>query len=308
VNVSSIPSGMVAGLAVLEDRENRPLKILFAPIGVGDTVTFRVETFTLLRDRPLADGKGVAIANAAKVPKNVELHLKSAPGIDVDAPAVKKAAAALARKDFASLMMSLSERLRDDLEYSDVSGLGQGAKDCLASGKAVCTGFANTAAAILIAAKVPTRILACTQLSSRLQEHYIVEAWGGELGWSRMESTMKRFPYPDSDNLVLRIVYPDAKRSRGNVPLYSDASGNLDCSFNLGADKCWQGGEQLATATIDAADVAAIEAAVRERFERLVKTPEQGAKLLLFDPTLASSLGENGRAALERAHQWLDSH
>lgn len=285
VRVKSEPAGKVAALQVVKERENRPLRVLFEALKPGDEVALTVETLTLLRDRPVSDGAGIALPMKAKVPKDVALHLKSAPGVDVDDAGVKKLASAFARKDLQALTTDLAKALREKLKYD--GGSSQGAKECLDGGKAVCTGYANVAASLFIAAGVPCRILACDPLGSRLQEHYIVEAWTSALGWSRMESTGAAFPYKDSESLVLRIVYPDSARSPFDVPLYVEGSSDVEANFRMGADGCWQGSELLSTYFLDANAITAIERDARARFEELAKAPARGAQsvFLVLDPS-----------------------
>ncbi|MBI5363309.1 MAG: transglutaminase domain-containing protein [Planctomycetes bacterium] len=289
VRVKSEPEGRVAALQVVKERENRPLKVLFEALKPGDEVAITVETLTLLRDRPVSDGAGVALPVKAKVPKDVAPHLKAAPGVDVDDAAVRKLASAFARKDLQALTTDLAKALRERLKYD--GGASQGAKECLDSGKAVCTGYANVAASLFIAAGVPCRILACDLLGSRLQEHYIVEAWTSALGWSRMESTGAAFPYKDSESLVLRIVYPDSERSPFDVPLYVEGSSDVAANFRMGADGCWQGSELLSTHFLDSNAITAIENEARANFEELAKAPEHGARsvFLVLDPAEKSA-------------------
>ncbi len=277
IRVTSEPDGKVAGLALEKDRENRPLKILLRDLQAGVAVKLRVETLVLLRDRTVSDGKGVPVTAKAKIPKDVKPHLEKAPGIDVEDAAIRKRAATLAKQDFGGVMTGVAKLLRDDLEYA--GGESQGASECLGSGKAVCTGYANVGASLLIAAGVPARILACATLGSRLQEHYIVEAWTEKLGWSRMESTAAMFPWKDSENVVLRIVYPDAERSPFDVPLFQKASSEVASSFRMGDDGCWQGAEVLESCALEPPTVAAIEAAARPRFEELAKRAASAASV-----------------------------
>lgn len=288
VRVKSDPPGRVVKLDLLAERENRPLRVHLAPLASGEEVAITVETLTLLRDRPLSDGKGVALPAKARVPKEVAPHLKAAPGVDIDDADVKRLAAGFARTDFQALMADCAKTLREKLAYD--GGTSQGAKECLDAGKAVCTGYANVAASLLIAAGVPTRILACDPLGSRLQEHYVVEAWTSALGWSRMESTAAVFPYRDSESLVLRVVYPDSDRSPFDVPLYVAGSDGVDASFRMDKEGCWQGSTLVSTHFLDAKALAVAEEAARARFEALVKVPERGDHAV-FAPLAAGEKG-----------------
>jgi Transglutaminase-like superfamily len=299
IRVTCEPAGVVADIAIDKDRENRPAKLRFSGLKGGDSATFRIETLALIRDREVSTGEGVALTAKPKIPKDVKPHLEKAPGLDIDAPAIKKLAGGVAKKDFGSVMNGVAKLLDEKLEYE--GGENQGAIECLESGKAVCTGYANVGASLLIASGVPSRVLACVTLGSRLQEHYIIEGWTEKLGWCRMESTAAQFPWKDSENLVLRIVYPDAARSPFDVPLYKEGSNDLDLSFRMGDDTCWQGGDTLETFALDHAAVAAIEKAARARFEQLVKTPAPGASVVLLDD---ANLPDGARELAVKAREW----
>lgn len=301
IKVTSQPDGVVRSIGIVEDKENRPAKLVLGGLKAGASATLRIETLTLLRDRPLATGEGIALTAKAKVPKNVKPFLEKAPGIDVDAPAVRELAARVDRKDFASAMSSVAKLLREKLTYD--GGTSQGAIECLDSGKAVCTGYANVGASLLIAAGVPTRILACTTIGSRLQEHYIVEAWTEKLQWSRMESTAARFPWRDSENLVLRIVYSDSERSPFDVPLFKQASSDAEVNFHMGNDTCWQGAEELETFALDAAVVTAIEGLARARFAALTKQPGSGEVVALLESD--ATLPAPAARVLETVGRWV---
>ncbi len=296
IRVTSDPPGKVAALAVAEDKENRPLEVRFVALERGEKVRLRAETLVMVRDRPLADGSEVDLAKKSKVPKNVRQHLKPAPGVDVKDETVAGAAKELDRSDLKSLTDDVNEFLAEKLTYD--GGEDQGAEKCLELGKAVCTGYANVAASLLIAADVPTRILACTQLSGRLQEHYIVEVWTPELGWSRLESTMARFPWADSNNLIVRVVYPDSSRSRINVPLYSETGGGVTGGFDMGDDTCWQGADMVGSFLVGEKELAAIETAARGAFESLLKKPGEGAQVRLTPEKPPSKVKERGQRIL----------
>src|SRR5262245_18687218 len=173
------------------------------------------------------------------MPAEVRAYLRPAPGIEVNAPPVREAALGLSRADAKSLLGGVVEVLKTRLRYE--GGGNQGARHCLQTGQAVCTGYANVCAAVLVAAQVPARILACLQTGGRLQEHYIVEAWASGPGWVRLESTMAAFPWEDSKNLVLRVIDPQAVRTPLNVPLYFELQGAAGGGFDGDPqDGCWQ--------------------------------------------------------------------
>lgn len=301
IRVVDEPVGSVTAIGIEKDRENRPAKLVLGGLKAGQSATLRIETLAMLRDRETADGKGVALTAKSKAPKDVKPFLEKAPGIDVDAPAIKKLASSIEKKDFGSAMESLAKLLREKLEYA--GGGNQGAVECIESGKAVCTGYANVAASVAIAAGIPARVLASTTIGSRLQEHYVIEAWTEKLGWSRMESTAARFPWRDSENLILRVIYPDAERSPFDVPLFKQASSDAEVSFRMGDDTCWQGAEELESLALDAASIAAIEKAARARFEALVAKSAPGSSVgLLADGDVTS---ESAKRVAAIASEWV---
>lgn len=227
VKVETDPEDVVSQIGFLEDRENQPLKITLKKIPKGTTVRLRVKTLVGLRNRVVSDGKGVELPTKRSLDAHpmTKDYLKTAPGIEVESKHVREVASTLDRTDFASLVNDLNQYLKENMTYAADSS--QGAEDCLESKKAVCTGYANVAAALLRANEVPTRVLACLVPDGRLQEHYIVEAWTEELGWARIESTSAIFPWEDLENVILRVVYPDAPRTDYFAPLYWKLGGGL---------------------------------------------------------------------------------
>jgi hypothetical protein len=99
----------------------------------------------------------------------------------------------------------------------------------------------------------------------------------------------------------LRIVYPDAERSPFDVPLFKESSSDLDVSFDMGDDTCWQGGETLDTMALEPALVAAIEKSARSRFEDLTKKPAPGASVVLLSD---SNLPAAARELATKAAEW----
>lgn len=307
IRVTSDPPQMVKELKVLEDRENRPLRVVMKKMDAGTEVKLRVETLTMVADRPTSEGNEIELANPKKLPKDVKQHLKAAPGVDIKDKNIRAAAAGFSRDDFASMMKDVQEYLRENLKYK--AGNSQGAVECLERGEAVCTGFANVAASVLIAADVPTRILACTQLTGRLQEHYVVEAWTPDLGWSRMESTGAIFPWRDSNNLIVRVVYPDAWRNQGDVPIYIDVSSGASGGLSMDpSDGCWQGADQLASAIIPLSGFESITKAADKAFRALTKKAANGA-VVRFVPEASAAkklkLDKRGLEVLTAVDNWL---
>ncbi|MBC8404639.1 MAG: transglutaminase domain-containing protein [Planctomycetes bacterium] len=310
IKVTTDPPEMVERLEIFEDRENRPLRVVMKKMARGDVVKVHVETLTMVSDRATSDGSEVKLANPKKVPKEIRQHLQAAPGVDAKDKRIKGIADGFDRKDFASLMNDVKAYLKANLKYD--GGNPQGATDCLDLGKAVCTGYANVAASLLIAADVPTRILACTQLSGRLQEHYIVEAWTPDLGWSRMESTMAAFPWSDSSNLILRVVYPDSERSQVDVPLFVEVSNGAIGGFRMDPkDTCWQGADHLSGMLMSDKGFAAVEATARKNFEALIKKPSAGEWVRLV-PELADAkklkLDDRSKQLLVTVDDWLNGN
>ena len=308
IRVTTEPEGMVKELLITEDKENRPLRVVMNKMDAGSEVKLRVETLTMVADRPLSKGEEIPLANPKKLPKGVKQHLKAAPGVDVKDKSIREAAASFSRDDFAAMMSDVQKYLRANLQYE--GGNSQGAVECLDRGKAVCTGFANVAASLLIAADVPTRILACTQLSGRLQEHYIVEAWTPELGWSRMESTMAAFPWRDSGNLILRVVYPDSWRSQGDVPLFVAVSKGTSGGYRMDPkDTCWQGADMLTSALLSGDDFEALAKAAGKSFQAMVKKPVDGSVARMIPPSDSAKklkLSKRGLKVLAAVDGWLD--
>ncbi len=299
LRVESDPPDAITRLEARKDRENRPLRVTVRTPERKEPVKLRVETLALLRDRPAADGAGAALASRENIPPDVAVHLRPAPGVEASDGKVLDIAGRLPRVDAKTLLERVAELLRENLKYE--GGGNQGAKHCLETGQAVCTGYANVGAAVLAAAAVPARILACTGLEGKLQEHYIVEAWAPGPGWLRLESTMAAFPWPDSMNLVLRIVYPDSPRSPLNVPLYFELQGASGGGFDGDpGDGCWQSAETLGRFLVERKDVEAIERAARKAFEDLAAKPApKSAVRFAPEPEKLPEVGARGRRLLE---------
>jgi hypothetical protein len=299
LSVESDPPDAVLRLDVKAERDNRPLCVVLRPDSAKRKVLLRVNTLTLLRDRSLADGAGIPLAEAGKVPGEVKVHLRAARGVEAGDHGIREIAGSFSRKDAAALLGDLTKFLREKLKYE--GGADQGARNSIRTGKAVCTGYANAAAALLIAAGVPARILACTQTEGKLQEHYIVEAWAPGPGWMRIETTMARFPWPDSRNLIVRIIYPEAQRSPANVPLYWELSGAKEGGFDGDpGDGCWQSADTHLRLLVEDRDIEAIEKAARKAFEACVSKPVAGGRVR-FVPEAGKlpGLGERGRKLIE---------
>lgn len=270
IRVTAEPEKAIDRFEIVKDRENRFLRIWFERMKINDTVKFEVRTVVLLRDRLLSSGEGIALSDRRKVPKEVKPFLEPAPGLETEDETIWKIAAGFDTTDLATLMTDLTAFLRENMEYE--GGSNQGARASIASKKAVCTGFANAAAALLIAAGVPARILACTLTEGELQEHYVVEAWTRKLGWSRCESTAAEFPWGDSRNVILRIIYPDAPRTPYNVPIYMESGGGITMGCDSrGANGCWQSAATLQSLVVRVDDLEPLEEEARQALEKLTK-------------------------------------
>jgi|GEM_PF-2619461 len=306
LRVTTEPAGSVAALSIAKERENRPLCVSFKRMKFKERIQLHVQTLVLLRDRPLFDGAGVTLADRSNLPKEVKLFLEPAPGVESNNKEILEIAASFERTDLKTLMDDLKAFLEENLTYD--GGYNQGALSSIRKKKAVCTGHANAAAALLIAAGVPARILPCTLMSGKLQEHYIVEAWTPTLGWSRMESTAKLFPWGDTNNLILRIVYPDSPRSPSNVPLYCECGGKIQGWFgeDEAGSTCWQSAETLKRFLITLEDFESIEVKARQAFEKLTKkTVRSDSIRLIRSPQKMRSLGQRAQILLQEADRFF---
>jgi Transglutaminase-like superfamily len=292
LRVDAEPAEAVARLSGLADRENRLLRLTLAPLEAGAEVRLHVRTLVLVRGRELPDGRGAEIVPAERVPEALREHLQPAAGIESGDERVVAIAGGFDRADLAQVAASLFRFLEREIK----SGSGdQGALATLESGDAACTGHANLGAALLIAAGLPTRVLACVLVGSDQQEHYVVESWTKDTGWARLEPTLRRFPVPDDLHAILRVVYGDSPRSSGHVPLFWDSADGLAFgpdTRRLREKNCWQSAQEAARLAPERSAVAALEAAARQVFEVLTRTPHEGARIRLApDEGPASILG-----------------
>jgi hypothetical protein len=297
--VDAEPAGAVARLAVLAERENRPLRVHLAPLAAGAQVSLRVRTLLLVRGRELPDGRGAEVVPAARVPEAVREHLQPAPGIESTHERLVALAREVRGADLAEVAAALFACLSREIR---AGGGDQGALATLESGDAACTGHANLGAALLIAAGLPTRVLACVLVGSDQQEHYVVEAWTKDLGWARLEPTQKRFPVPDDEHAILRVVYGDSFRTAGHVPLFWRAAEGVAVApdmHRLREDDCWQSAREVERRAPERGEVAALETAARRAFEALVQAAQDGARA--WARLTASSNAEGARRSRQRA-------
>lgn len=304
LELESEPAGHVLDARVVPERENRLLRVRVMPPADGERL--RARTWVLF-DEPASDaqetGARVRLAAPGKLPDDVRAFLASAPGVESEAEAIVAAAKRFGRKDLANLIADLCAFLEQSLD----AGSGpQGALESLERGSAACTGHANLGTALLLAAEVPARILACVLVGQPQQEHYIVQVWTPQTGWQRVETTLELFPVSPSMHAVLRVVYPDSPRGTGSVPLDFSASQGAVLRPARGAyedEGCWQTAEHRESALLSADDRALIDRLARARFESLADTPASE-----FPLRLASEDEVRGRARLERLLRALEGH
>lgn len=277
LRVDSEPPDAVRRIAVLAERENRPLRIELAPLAAGAEVKLHVRTLALARRRELSDGKGVELLPPARVPAELREYLGPAAGIESEDARIKKIAASFGRRDLAEVTADLLAFMEKEIQGG---GGDQGALATLESKDAACTGHANLGAALLIAAGVPARVLPCVMVGSKQQEHYVVEAWTKTLGWSRVEPSAKLFPVPDALHAILRVVYSDSPRSVIHVPLFWRAAPGLEAEPDAGPlakGGCWQEAKEGGQVTVERAAVETVAERARTAFEALVANPHEGA-------------------------------
>jgi len=256
--VWSRPDGKIRQWAILAEGENRFVKITLKPLKRGENVALQWRCRLLLRERGEMFGLGVSrMPLSEKVPPALRAYLRPAKGIELASDEVRAAVKALKISDpgdFRSVIAAVSALLKEHLKFA--GGTNQGAAQSLRNGKAVCTGYANVACALLRAKGIPTRILANTITGTSAQEHYIVECHLPRYGWVRYESTQRRFPVPDTGHIIVRVVQPDHPRSPINVPLYWKGSEGifLNARMAFGSGNCWQRSEVLARDSVANAD------------------------------------------------------
>jgi len=278
LRVVSEPPDAVASLRLVPDRENRPLRVQCRPVHPGDVLKLTAETLVLLHDRPLGDLAAARLPAAQKVPAALKPHLLPAPGLRPGDKEMRDAADRLSHDNLGALFTDLRSFLEYKLAHS-----GDGQDHAIRELQHTMSGgarWANLAASLLMASGVPTRLLACTGVDGALQEHYILEAWTEKLGWTRLDPTGV-FPWGDTRNIVLRVVYPDSPRTQDEVPAFVNAA---KCIFGapdmnpLTLD--WQSAETLGSFALPRAELAGLEAAARTAYEGLAKEAASGARMI----------------------------
>jgi hypothetical protein len=302
-DVASEPPGRVRALSIEADGENRFLRIALASTKAGDEVFLDVRSLVLLRETDPLDGKGVRLAKQDEIPEAIREHLRPAAGIDAEAPPVVEIAKTLPRGDLNELVTGLFAFTKEKIG----SGPGpQGSLEVLTRGGAVCTGFANLSAAILIASGVPARVLPCVLVGMDQQEHYIVEVWTPSTQWVKLESTLKIFPLDDVQHLVLRFVSPETPRSGGSVPLHRPVGTGVEADFDSRDPKrCWQSAKIVKSWTLSVEELEALEAPARAAFEDLRKTPARKSTVALVPKKAPHGVKSQGKQLLEALEEEL---
>jgi transglutaminase-like putative cysteine protease len=305
IDVMSNPLEKVGRLSIVAEGANRYLRIDMRPLAAGEEVILHTKTFVLLRREKLPAGENIALPSGSDFPADVRKYLEPAPGIDVADARVQKIAHTFSHRDLKSAV----DELFDYLSKNVKSGTGpQGAIDVLERGSATSAGNANLAAAVLNAARIPTRLLSCMLISETQPEYFIVEAWTPKLGWSKIETTMKTFPLDDSKHLVLRFVEPSSARSKENVPICPPIGHGLDAELAApSAEHPWPFVEVLETQQVPEDEVEAIEAAERKAFEALIEKPAPWSRVILVPKTKPpAALKARGKHLLELCESRLD--
>src|SRR5262249_39722147 len=142
----------------------------------------------------------------------------------------------------------------------------QGALEVLERGSADPAGIANVVTSLLIAGKIPARILPCISVVDPSSESYLVELWTPKLGWSKLDPLMRTFPLDGAKHLVLRFVErtngPSGSRSKDGVPVYGPLVHGVSALIEPPpTDKTWRAAEVLETQQVPEDEVEAIEAA-----------------------------------------------
>jgi transglutaminase-like putative cysteine protease len=302
--VSSEPPDKVSGFSIVRDSLNRYLRVFLRPLAAGEHVKLCANTIVLVRREKSPAGDGVALASMNEIPADVRKYLEPAPGVEAGDARIRTIAKGFSRRDLKTAVADLLAFLAKNVK----GGSGtQGAIDVLERGTAACTGHANLGAALLIAAEVPTRILPCILIGRQQQEHFIVEAWTPELGWSKIETTGKIFPLDDSRHLILRFVDPSSPRSGGDVPLYCPIASGVDVHFG-GENHAWQSARVLEKARLEEDELDVIEACARKTFDALIETPHDSACQRFVPTTRApAGIGARGKKLLEMLQRYLDA-
>jgi hypothetical protein len=151
-------------------------------------------------------------------------------------------------------------------------------------------------------------MLPCVLIGREQQEHYIVEFWCEQLGWSKIETTLGIFPLDDFRHLILRVTYPDSPRTPGCVPSRRPEGQGLTCSFGpKPGQPLRQSAEILEQCSLGARDVDFLEATARDAFEHLSKEASMQPMVeLLAAPELTKRISGRGKKLLKELKKILD--
>jgi Transglutaminase-like superfamily len=290
VRLISDPPGAVTGMHLVPDRENRALHVNTRAVKRGDIVHLTAESVVLLHDDGPGDLVSARVPAARRIPEPLRTHLNGAPGLLPDDPDVLAAARKMNQDDLGALFTDMRAFLEYKLSHSG-DGMDHALEE-MRTGMSACAYWANITGSLLMACGLPTRLLACTGVEGGLQEHYVLETWTEKLGWTRVDATAT--PWSDTRNIVLRVIYPDAPRTRDNVPTFLAANPGVFGGPDMNpVTLFWQAGETLGAFPLTRAELAALESAARAGFESLASTPADGARVT-FAPG-APAAGGTGR-------------
>jgi hypothetical protein len=302
--VTSEPPDKVQRIALANEGGDRLLRVYFRPLAPGETVLVRSNTFVFLHRDKQPTGEGVALPSGTDVPADVKKYLEPSPGVDAADARIQKIAKAIPRRD----LKGFADDMIDYLSKSVKEGTGpQGALDVIERGSASSAGNANLAAALFIAAKIPTRLLACSTIEALHTERYIVEAWTQKLGWSKLEPTLHTFPLDDSLHVILRVVEPSAKRTNG-VPLLQPVGHGVSCELGIVAPATgWLSAERIETQQEPEEELEAIETAARKAWDAMVDKPLNASRVVLVPSAKApAAVKARGKKLLELLESRLD--
>ncbi|MBK7643097.1 MAG: transglutaminase family protein [Planctomycetes bacterium] len=295
------PTNKVARLSILDESGDRLVRVEFAPLAAGEALELDLVTTLMSSSAPPDDGQNVRLATPADLPEEIRPYLGVQPGIESADERVRKIASEVSGKDLAHAADDVLRWLGKNIS---AGGGPQGALEVLERGSSACTGFANLGAAIFVAARIPARVLPCILVGVEQQEHYIVEVWTKELGWSKVETTLKRFPLDDSLHVILRQARPDSPRGPGHVPILHPRGTGVDAAFRYDEKRCFQGAKRLGAFDLDEKDEARIRETAKAGFDALTRKAAQGPSVELAPAgKLGTRLGSRARALLEMSQR-----
>jgi hypothetical protein len=307
--ILTAPPDKVSRLSIVADGPNRYLRADLHELVPGERIVVHSKTFVLLRHEIGSFGEGVSLPG--EVPADVKRYLDSVPGVDAGDARVQKIAKGFTRRDLKSVVDELFDFLGKNVKTSSGSGL-QGALDVLERGSGDAAGIANVATSILIANKIPARILPCISVLDPLADSFLVEAWTQKLGWSKVDPTLRTFPLDDAKHIVLRFVEPtngpSGMRSKDGVPVYTPLVHGVSATIEAPpSDKTWRAAEVLETQQVPEEEIEAIETAEKKAFEALIEKPVPSSRTVLVPHAKApAAVKTRGKKLLELLESRLD--